>query len=262
MPTVLDQGKREMRDAKGIITRNGAHIFARAPQLVTHGMEAALPSGWATHETGAATPFAPKTSAGLGGWLQAVTGASSGNAETVYGNNLNWQIDKMTANGGLLSCEARIQIPSTAAVEVFFGLTDATTETNDIRYQLSSTSTFTTSAPTDAAAWFYSATPTSGADFSASGNFFAAVTTKADTDTLTASTVNGDTAAHVFRIDVDSAGNCLFSLDDVEKFTVAAAVTTNVPLTVFCDVVTRTAGAKTLNVDYIGIFGDVSTTLT
>lgn len=254
-----DKGHRFELDGKSIEGRNGAHIFSRAPSIFDHFVGDEVHGFWSPSETGAATPFAV-LAAQDGGVANMVTGAVSGNAQIVAAG-LNFRPTNMATRKPLVF-EARCRVPSNAAVEYVIGLSDALTEASSIAYAVSATSTLSTHAPSNAAVFVYSSVPTSGALFNAGGNYYGVITTIADVDTISALTVQADTAYHIFRIEIDVNGAANFYLDDKHVKYVNAAVTADVPYTPFINIITRTAGAKTFYSDYIFTGGDLSADLT
>jgi hypothetical protein len=85
---------------------------------------------------------------------------------------------------------------------------------------MSATSTFTTSLPTDFAGFVYSATPSSGVLNLAgtTSNYFGVINSCNDTDVVASTGVINDLKFHIFKVEVNSAGDCTYYVDDVQVY--------------------------------------------
>jgi hypothetical protein len=212
-----------------------------------------VPQPLVTTETGAATPFA--VNATVGSELVCVTGATTDNGQELAGKKVGW--NPSTMDGITLIVRAKFVAATTATDgDICIGFNDAVTETNSLAYVVSTASALTTHAPTDHASFYYSSIPTSGALYSASGNVWGFVTTKASTDTVTAPSTASvkDSSYHVFRLDIDSSGNATYHIDGVHVGTVASAVTANIPYTPYIACIAKNSHALTGTIDFIGVY--------
>lgn len=186
--------------------------------------------------------------AGVSGLVRLTSGdvgdtfANDGSSLT---HELNWK-----ANQGNLVAEFKFTpVSSVASVAYFIGLSDAkATGTLEAPFTLSGT-TFTSNA-TDAVGFVF--------DTAATTDTWRCVGVKADTDATAVDTSLApvaDTAAF-FRVEVDSAGNATFYINDAKFGPIANAVTATVALTPIVTVVTRTTATKSVDVDYVYVSAD------
>ena len=238
---------------------NGKIPEVRSPELFDHftygagALDSHVPQYWDTTETGAATAFAPSTSE-PGGAIIAVTGATTNNGQEVAGTAIMWQPSTM----GKVVFEARAKFvgaTTATAGDFYLGLSDALTETNSLPYVFSAASALTAHAPSDAALFCYSSIPTSGSLYSASGNLIGLITTKADTDTVTATTVVKNSSYRVYRIEIDSLGNVTAFIDGTQVAYKPLAITAATKLTPYCAAVAKDSKALTATIDYIRVYG-------
>jgi hypothetical protein len=229
-------------------------ILARSPFIFDHfaygagAFNSHVPQNWVTTETGAATPFAPGATGGT--YATGVTGGTTNNAQELAGKGVLWV--PSTMGGVVLEVRAKFVGATTETDGDFrIALHDAVTETNGLAYVVSATSTLTTHAPTDAVGFTYSSIPTSGALYSASGNYVGIVNSIADTDTVTATTTVKDSSFHVYRIEIDTSGNARHFIDNTHVGTVASAVTASVALTPYISAIAKNSHAVTATVDYV-----------
>lgn len=158
------------------------------------------------------TPVAAATyGLGLGG--RAVLTSDDVLATSVVLNTfLLWQADRGTkaTEGPSIVFEAKVSFGTLATREFFVGLTDASAVNDPIA--LSLTSTFTTSAPADYALIGFSATPTSGAAFTAGGNNHVAIAGNNGTDAVVATGKGAVATAtfYTYRVEVDYKGTASF----------------------------------------------------
>lgn len=140
------------------------------------------------------------------------------------------------------------------ASEYWVGLTDAAPDTDPIA--LSTTSTFTTSVPTDGIYMGYSATPTSGAAYTAAGNQHTIISIKGDANAIVATTGSTFVAAtyYVYRFELAYDGSCKVYKDNV-LLTTVTGLTTTVPYALMVCATPRTTVSAAISVDYIGISG-------
>ena len=243
---------------------DGGRLECRAPYIFDHfaygagAFNSHVPQNWVTTETGAATPFAPGATG-----ITVATGATGGttnNAEEIAGKLVSWNPSTMGDNVRLvLEVRAKFVGTTTAADGDFaIGLADAVTYTSGLAYVVSAASALTTHVPTEFCGFYYSSIPTSGGLYNSAGNnFVGAVTSKADVDTVTASTKAKDSSYHIFRIEMDSSANAAFYYDDEKVMTVAAAITANTALTPYIAAIAKNSHVNTATVDYIYVGGDL-----
>lgn len=245
---------------KDVRLNNGSRMFSRSPYIFHHFAEGAgafnswVPQPFVTTETGSGTPFA----VGATGATVAtgVTGATTNNGEELAGKNVCWNPSTMTA--GNLVMEVRMKTTSTTARngDFYLGFNDAVTEASSLPYVVSTTSTLTTHAPTNAALFAYSSIPTSGALFSSTNNtFIGAVTSNDNTDTVTASTKIKNSNYHIYRVELTDAGHAQFFYDDEKIMVVASAVVANIDYTPYICAVAKASEAQTMLIDYIYVGG-------
>jgi len=238
---------------------NGATIEETSPRIFDHfaygagAMNSHVPQNWVTTETGAATQFAP----GATGATVAIgaTGGTTNNAQEIAGKLVGWKPSTMATNRPLV-LEVRAKfVGTTTATDGDFtiGFADAVTYTNGLAYVVSAASALTTSVPTEFCGFYYSSIPTSGALYGASGNVIGAVTTIADVNTVTGSTVVKDSDMHVYRIEIDASGNAQFYIDGTHRMTVASAVTPTVALTPYIAIIAKNSHVHTGTIDYIHV---------
>jgi hypothetical protein len=204
-------------------------------------------------ETGAATPWAINATAGSE--VVGVTGGTTNNAQELAGKKVGW--NPSTEGGITLLVRAKFVGATTATDgDICIGFNDAVTETNGLAYVVSAASALTTHAPTDHASFYYTSIATSGSLYSASGNVWGAVTSKADVDTVTAPTVANvkDSSYHTFRLTIDSSGNAFYEYDGVPMLTVASAVTANVEYTPYVAIIAKNSHALTGTIDFLGVY--------
>jgi hypothetical protein len=209
-----------------------------------------VPQNWVTTETGTGTPFAPGATGGT--YLTGVTGGTTNNGEEVAGKGVLWV--PSTMGGIVLECRAKFDGATTATDGDFYlGLNDAVTETNSLPYVVSAASALTTHAPTDGAFFAYTSIATSGSLFLADGNHIGMITSKADVDTVTAPSrsVVKDSEFHVYRLEIDAAGNCAFLIDGNSIGSVAVGLTPSVALTPYICAVAKNSHTNTATLDYL-----------
>lgn len=247
---------------KDIQLNSGSRILRRSPQIMEHfeagagAMNSWVPQIFVTTEAGTGTPFA----VGATGATVAtgVTGATTNNAEELAGKLVGW--NPSTMDDADLIMEVRMKTSSTTPAngDFFLGFSDAVTEASSLPYVISAASALTTHAPSDAALFCYSSIPTSGALYAASANLIGAITTKADVDTVTASTKAKDANYHTYRVRLTSAGHAQFFYDDEKVMTVASAVTANVAYTPYICIVAKASEAQTMLIDYIYVGASIA----
>lgn len=258
MPAAIkDKGDR-LEIGKSIEGKGGSRLnLTPANESLFHFNSGASVTPGLTH-TDAGTPLAATTyGTGLGGTAVLTTDDVAA-AQSQLTTNLLWQANRQTeavAGGQPLVFEAKVRSNSVTTVEFWCGLTDAVADT--AIYALSATSTFTTSVPTDAAVIGYSATPTSGAAFTAGGNQHVAITTDTDVDAV-AGTGGGVVVVntyYTYRVQVDVAGNCAFFVNDAFIASRAGGISADVPLAGIVAAIPRTTAGLIFTVDYIYVGG-------
>jgi hypothetical protein len=158
---------------------------------------------------------------------------------------LVFQVNRQVA-GDPLVFEAKFRIDEKDTAEVFLGFTDAVTDGDNIA--LSATSTFTTSAASNAVLLGYSATPTSGAAFTSGGNQHTAISINGNTDAVVATGAGAFAEAvdYWYRIEIDSDGTARYYVNGSLLATKASAVAVNVPLCAYALITPRTTSARVL----------------
>jgi len=91
--------------------------------------------------------------AGHGGWVAGVSGTGDDDMEALFGA-LNWT-SLLSRTNGLLTFEARLNLPVITTVACVAGFTDAITETSAGNLFNLSGTTAGTQVPADAAVWFF-----------------------------------------------------------------------------------------------------------
>jgi hypothetical protein len=249
-------------DDQDLRLANGVKFERKSVEIFDHfaygagAFNSHVPQNWVTTETGAATPFAPGATGASE--MIGVTGGTTDNAQEFAGKAVIWKPSAM----GTLVFEMRAKfVGATTATDgdFYFGFSDAVTETNGLPYVVSAASALTTHAPSNAVLFAYSSIPTSGALYSASGNYIGVITTKADTDTVAATTTVKDSNYHTYRIEIDASGNAFFYIDGVHVKSVALAVTADTALVTYMSVIAKNSHAHTATVDYVYVGGGLGT---
>lgn len=144
--------------------------------------------------------------------------------------------------------EARIAISgavseTTSPTALVFGFSDAQTEAADYLAAVANNNVVGASA-TDCALFVR--------DYDQTGAYVNTVCARAgtavtstETNTLTKDSYN------IYRVEVDSSGNCVFSIDGTIVQTHNAAITTTTPLCVYLGYINRGGGVHGVKVDYI-----------
>lgn len=249
---------------KSLRLTRGARPELRSPYIFDHfaygagAFNSQVPQNLVTTETGAATPFA----CGATGATVAigVTGGTTNNAQELAGKLVGWNPSTMGVNERLvLEVRAKFVAATTATDGDFYiGFADAVTYTNSLPYVFSAASAFTTSVPTEFVGFGYSSIATSGALFQAGGNVIGMVTSKADVNAVAATTSLSvkDSSFHIYRLELDSAGNASFFIDDLSAGSVALAVTANTAFTPYINAVAKASHALTATLDWVFVGGD------
>lgn len=212
-----------------------------------------IPAGLALVEEGTTTAAATY-GIGLGGEATITTDDVTAKSDQIF-TQLNYQVNRQPT-GYPLTFEARWKSGATlTANEFFLGFTDAINDTDPIA--LSATSTFTTSAPTNAVVMGYSDTPTSGSAFTTGGNAHTCISINGDTNAIVASSGGAFAAAtyYVYRIEIDVDGTARYYLNGNLLATKASAVAVNVPLCGIAWCVPRTSASAAMSLDYLGVWG-------
>jgi hypothetical protein len=239
---------RELRTNKFGVVNTAPFIFDHFA-YGAGAMNSHVPQNWVTAEAGSGTPFAPGATGGT--YAIAVTGGTTNNGEELAGKGVLWT--PSTQGGVVMECRIKF-VGATAATDgdFYIGLNDAVTETA-LPYVVSAASALTTHAPTDGAFFAYSSIPTSGSLFLADGNHIGMITSKADVDTVTAPSrsVVKDSEFHVYRLEIDAAGNCAFLIDGNSIGSVAVGLTPSVALTPYICAVAKNSHTNTATLDYL-----------
>jgi hypothetical protein len=258
-----DRGSSMEYRKKHLKLLQGSRLEQRAPAIFDHfaygagAFNSHVPQNWVGTETGAATPFAPGATGGT--YAIGVTGATTNNAQELAGKGVLWTPSTMATNQRLVLEVRAKAVGATEPLDGDFtiGLADAVTYTNGLAYVVSAASALTTHAPTEFCGFYYSSIPTSGALFASGGNYIGAITSKAAVDTVTASSKVKDSSFHIYRIELDAAGNAAFYYDDEKVMSVAAAITAATALTPYIAGIAKASHALTVTLDYIFVGGDL-----
>lgn len=257
MPT-RDKGNRLELDNKTLALTNGSIVRERAPRLTEHWVSDLVAGVWTATETGAATPWAAAATANDGGIAVATSGATTNNAEELGGKHIVWK-PSLSVNQNLVFETRFKSVGATTAADGDYtiGLADAATYASGLAYVFSAASAFTTSAPSEFVGFHYSSIPTSGALFNSGGNnFIGAVSSKANVDTVASTAIAKDSAFHIYRIEVNSAGNVALFIDDNLVYTLGAAITAATALTPYMAVIAKNSHANTGSCNYVSLGGD------
>jgi hypothetical protein len=146
-----------------------------------------------------------------------------------------------------LILEARFAQNDILATAFCLGFSDATGEGADLIAVTFATATATTTA-SDAAVFF--------ADSDATTNVIRAMTVKANTDGTVLSSGVAPVAStfHIYRVEINAAGDTKFYLDGVHVGTQTAGITTTVALCAYLGVINREGAANTFDLDYLRIW--------
>lgn len=256
---IKDRGKVITYDDKSRETRNaGRHLLSRSNEYFEHFNKiTTIPPGLVLVNVNAVTAATYGT--GLSGRAVLTSDDVAAVGAWLTHTGLLWQANSQTATQPMVF-ETRLAAGSTVtSVEYFHGFLDTLTAVDT--YALSSTSTFTTSASNNAAMIGWSTTPTSGAAFQAGGNPFVGVASNATVDQVvadgalvTAGVPSGRTLAastfYTWRVEVDSAGNAAYFIDETFLGAIGAAVAITVPLAPQVGVIPRTTSERIATVDY------------
>lgn len=260
---VRDKGSVVEYDGKGIRLVNGAGFLNRTPQLFSHFDKTLVAGEWVATETGTGTNHAAfANSVTAGGWAKGIAGATGSQAQEI-GSVVAFTPSTQALFKPIVF-EARVSIPTSVATgNVFVGLMDHNTATSGLAYVMSTSSTFTTSYPTDAVGFVYSATPTSGNLFTTSGNYWGAVSTISNTDTATRLDVNkaakvAVSTAYVLRVEVDANGTAVFFQNGAFMGRVYQAVTAATPLYAYANITAVGSASTYLDIDYIYYRADLA----
>lgn len=246
-----------IEQSRSIEFRNGARSkLNTANEVLYHFNDGAtIPAGLTLTADGTAVAAATYGT-GLGG-TAVITSDDVAGATHQLATGLLWECDRLTGNQ-LLVFECKVKVGTLAGREFFFGFTDAVADANPIA--LSTTSTFTTSAPDDFALIGYSDTPTSGAAFTTGGNWHTAISGLATVNSVVATGGRAKFATatyYTYRVTLDAGGNAVFFVDGKYVGSKGSAVTPTVPLCATAFGTPRaTAGSSeavfTLDYMYIG----------
>lgn len=262
MPNIKHKGRTVTYDDVSRESRTGARQkLSRTNEYFTHFAEiTTIPAGLVLVNTGAVAAATYGT--GLSGRAVLTSDDVAAVGVWLTHTGLLWQPSTQTSSQPLVF-ETRASAGATiTTAEYFFGWTDALAAVDD--YALSVTSTFTTSAPANAAKVGWSSTPTSGAAFQTGGNPFVGVASNTSVDQLvadasltTAGVTTGRTLAastfYTFRVEVDVAGNAVFFIDETFMGSIGGALVAATPVVPQIGVTPRaTAGGaeRVLTADY------------
>lgn len=257
---IKDQGRKVTYGDKSLeFERESRSGLARCNEYFTHfNKGSVIPPGITLTNEGTAVS-AVTYGLGLGGTAVLTTDdvlAKSGQLTTYA----LWEADSL-ASGQSLVFEARVKFGTLATREFFVGFTDAGAEGVDTDpIALSTTSTFTTSVPTNAALVGYSDTPTSGVAFTSGGNNHTAISINTDVNTVVATGAGAVVTAtyYTYRVEIDSNGDAAYFVNGAFLGAMGAAVAVNVPLAGILLATPRaTAGSSeaVLTADYMYVGG-------
>lgn len=269
MSTWQHKGTRvEMPADTSVRLRNGSRLERRTDEIFDHfntgagALNSAVPQHWVNTQAGSGTLFV--SGAGAGSYAVGVSGATTDNAVELAGKKLGWNCStRCTLASDRMVLEVRAKFVGTTAAtdgDFLIGFGDAVTQASSLAYVVSAASAVTTGAPTEFVGFYYSSIPTSGALYGASGNAIGAISSIAGTDTVTAlvsqdtrAAIVKDSTIRIFRLEVDSAANATFFIDDVYCGYIAAAYTANTEMTPYIAVIAKNSHAHTATIDYISV---------
>lgn len=176
----------------------------------------------------------------VGGHLRITTGGADADDVDVA-SEIIWEASKNCV------CEARIAQNDADGTAFCFGFTDAKGEAADTLPIMYSGSTLA-SAASDCAMWFQ--------DPNATTDLYRCVAVKANTDgTVTAvpaaTATPADGTFHIFRVEINSDGDCSFWMDGVHYATESTGITTTTDLCVYVGLINRETAVNTADVDFI-----------
>lgn len=175
--------------------------------------------------------------------LTLVTSSDTANAHTTATLGLHW-----TVSDGPTIFDTRFAVDSVGNVAVEVGLSDALSETNGFAFS-DHTVAGVTAVADDAIVLAF--------DSAGDSNFNILAVNGAGTPVAFDSGVAPTASTYVtLRMVVDASGNVDVYLNGTLLQTVSSAVATTAALTFWLSVTTLTTAAKTLSVDYVGLFAE------
>ncbi len=192
---------------------------------------------------------------GLGGEATITSDDVAAKTEQLSFTGLCWQANRQPVGQPLYAAVRWKSGATITASEYYVGITDAVADTDPIA--LSTSSTFTTSAPTNGVYMGYSATPTSGAAFTSGGNQHTAISIVGDANTVVATGGGAFAAAtyYTYEFEVDYDGTARWYVNGQRLASMAAALNPAVPLTLSIWAAPRTTVSAAVTVDYMGMAG-------
>lgn len=193
---------------------------------------------WTSTAAGAAATNAINVGVHVGGVVRLLT-STTDNASQMISTSLIWEDDKYAV------CEARINLADVSGTALFFGFTDATSETTPdmaIHYP----DDVLTTVATNAVGFVVDA------DHASSSIMCCGVNAGTDETPVDTGTDWADAEWHTLRIELDPDGNAIFWLDGVAKARLATAIASGTDLAVAVHAATRAAdGANNVYADYV-----------
>lgn len=258
MSSIVTKGDTEVYSGRSIRLEDGSRIECTGPYIydcfahATGALGSAVPQTWTATQAGSGTLYVGDATTHPG--VIGISGGTTDNAVELAGTRVCWKPSTM----GPIIWEAKASFDGAttpADGDFYFGLSDAVTEASSLPYVISAASALTTSAPSDFVGFCYTSLATSGALYAASGNnYIGLLTTKANVDTITATTKVKDSSLHTYRIEVEAAGHARFYYDGTHVGTVASATTAATALTPYLCAVAKASHAHTASVRSIGIW--------
>jgi hypothetical protein len=263
-----DKGGRIEYVRKNLRLDGNSMFLNRAPQIFDHFVTNTLDltNGlWTEHATGTtgSDVVAVEVASGLGGLITGATGTDA-LAGQIVTSRLLWNPSTMATKKNLfVEVRAKFVGATTATDGAFYiGFGDAVTYTNDAPYVISAAGATTTGVPTEGAFVGYtSIAQTSGPVFAAPGASLSlfALTSKTGTDTVTGLRTSNkkDSAFHTYRVEINSAGDCRFFVDDTFQASVPAGITANTPVAAQVNIMSNNSHENTFTIDYIAAGGGI-----
>lgn len=249
---------------KELRMRSGFGIVQEAPAFFDHFiLPQTMATNWVSTVVGTTPTFAILDS-GIGGVAEQLTSATSGDAISsvlIMGPSTGSAFTAAkAAKDRPLVFEARVLLPTITTMEFFMGWRGVAGRATAKDIEVSATSTLTTSVSADIAALGYSTVATSGA--MASGVVGAIASLNNVDATTKATPLTMDTNYHTYRVEIDVNGNATYLIDGVFAAYQGTAVTPTVALYPSFELVTRTAGARKADIDYVFVSASAATTAT
>lgn len=196
---------------------------------------------WTAQKGSDGSGVAPIINLQVGGVVRGTTGAGSTHTMAVNGTQIVGSRNFLVSNDGL-RFETRIKVSALTSQSFCFGLIDAVTLTAPF----TRTTVTTTANGTNGACFLQDAASTNT-------HLYAVAVNAGGSPQSVALNVDLDTAAfHIYRIEIDGAGNAQYFIDGLLVATIALAVATTSQLAMSVGAFSEaTSGGQTFDVDYL-----------